>query len=118
MTTLPNADCCKNEDNVYPSTDTIQNAIPYVTLQIALTIYIIVVLVLIIILYSIVHVRWWSSFVFSLVIGQIVLCVIYFPVYIDIWSEFNSYIGLYTFIQLITPVIVYIYALTMALSDT
>lgn len=82
-----------------------------VSLKTALFVYVIVVSLSVFILFTWFRLKGFGAVVISLIIGQIVLNIIQMPIVIDFWSEMNSTVSLYSFIQLLTPLIVYVYAL-------
>jgi predicted permease len=55
--------------------------------------------------------------VVALIIGQVFMNVIFLPTNIDFFSEFSSSIAIYGLVQLLTPVIVFIYAIVIAVKD-
>jgi len=86
-------------------------------LQKAIYIYTFVVILTWLILILFVGIKGWSAFIVGIVFGQVVLYFICFPTKIDVYSEFSSWSAIYTFITLLTPAIVYIYAVFVAWSD-
>ena len=66
----------------------------------------------------IVCIKVWSAIVISLIISQVYLNAICSPIRIDMWSEFDSYVGIYGLIQVGTPIVVFVYAIAAALRDT
>lgn len=58
-----------------------------------------------------------GAFIISIVISQVFLNVIFMPTKIDFFSEFNSYVAIYCLIQFLAPIIIYIYAITMAINS-
>ena len=86
-------------------------------IQKALLSYFIIVLMSFIILIKIARLRIWSALIVSMVVGQIALNVLFLPVRLDFWAEFNSFIALYSMIQVGTPILVLIYTIASAFSD-
>jgi hypothetical protein len=81
-----------------------------------LIVYLIFVLGLIIILIRS-HIKIFSSIVIALIFGQIIINIICPPQNIDPWCEVTSMTALYFTIQIVTPIIVVIYALYRAFGD-
>jgi hypothetical protein len=83
----------------------------------ALLIYIIILIGGTIIIYY-AGIRLWSSFILSILMGQIVLNLIISPTKIDISNMgTTSDVALYALIQLVSPVLMLIYAITVAITD-
>jgi hypothetical protein len=79
--------------------------------------YLLLTTATVVVLYYKFGLKIWSAIIISAIIGQIMLNVIFLPTKMNFWSEFNSYIGIYGMIQLLTPVGVFIYAAVRAVSD-
>lgn len=90
---------------------------PLVTLQQALLFYVFMVIAVTLVAYYACRLALSSAFIFSIIVGQIMLTVVYMPIYIDFWAEFDSAIAIYSLIQLLTPPIVFIYAIYHAAID-
>ncbi len=83
----------------------------------AIITYIVVVLISIVVLYYGLCIRIRSAFIISIIIGQILLNVICLPTRLNFWTELNSSVALYSFIQLATPLTVFIYAIACGVGD-
>ena len=83
----------------------------------AIIAYLFVVFVCIFIFYYILSIRFKSSFIISIIISQVFLNVICMPTRINFWTELNSSIATYSFVQLATPLVVFIYAIGCGLTD-
>lgn len=83
----------------------------------AILAYIFVFFVCVFIFYYILNIRFKSAFIISIIISQVFLNVICMPTRINFWTELNSGIAIYSFVQLATPLVVFIYAIGCGLSD-
>lgn len=83
----------------------------------AIIAYLFVLFVCVFIFYYILTIRFKSSFIISIIISQIFLNVICMPTRINFWTELNSSVATYSFIQLATPLVVFVYAIGCGLSD-
>lgn len=88
------------------------------SLQRVMVFYVLVFILTFGFVYFICCIKAWSSIVISLIISQVYLNAICSPIRIDMWSEFDSYVGLYGLIQVGTPLVVFVYAVAAALKDT
>jgi len=68
--------------------------------------------------YYVLKLKTVASFIIAVVVGFIMLNVLFFPHRINTFSEFNSSMAIYIFIQTFTPLIIYIYALYCALKSS
>lgn len=64
-----------------------------------------------------VRVKAIPATVVALAVGQIAMNMILIPNDLSFWSEFDSYVGLYGFVQIATPVVILVYAISCAISD-
>lgn len=83
----------------------------------AIITYIVVVLICIFVFYYGLRIRIRSAFIISIIIGQILLNVICLPTRLNFWTELNSSVALYSFIQIATPLTVFIYAIACGVDD-
>lgn len=98
---------------------TIETPLPnkHIDLKRALIVYAVIVVLMFFVMYSYVHVRIWSALILALIAGQVGLNVLFMPLRLDFWCEFESRVALYGFIQTATPLVVMIYAISCALHD-
>jgi hypothetical protein len=83
----------------------------------AILAYLVVFSVCLSIFYYILTIRFKSSFIISIIISQIFLNIVCMPTRINFWTELNSSIATYGFIQLATPLVVFVYAIACGLAD-
>lgn len=89
----------------------------YLNLRKAVFAYAIVVAVTFIISYCFFRIRALSSMVLGLIVGKIILDLIFMPMRLDFWSEYDSFVAAYALVQLLTPFIIMIYAIYYAVQD-
>lgn len=89
----------------------------HIDLQRALIAYAVIVCLMFFVMYSFIKVRSWPALILSLIAGQVGLNVLFMPLRLDFWCEFESSVALYGFIQAATPLVVMVYAINCALHD-
>jgi hypothetical protein len=83
----------------------------------ALFMYVVVVLITAILLIKFALIRFYSAFVVALIVGQFILNVLFLPIRLNFWAEFNSSVALYALIQIGTPFVITIYTIFCAFAD-
>lgn len=89
----------------------------YIDLKKAVFAYAVVVATSFFVSYACFRIRAISSIVLGLIIGKIILDVIFMPMRLDFWSEYDTFVALYALIQLLTPILIMVYAIWCAVKD-
>lgn len=97
--------------------DPIVQTVSTLTLTRALILYLLAVIFTFAMVFFVAKIRWFSSLIFALLVGQILLFLIFPPNKLSLWSELNSSVGIYEIIRLFTPALIVIYTVSMVFHD-